>query len=383
MKKLTSAMIKARAKEIGLDDIGIAPIERYKDAPPTMNPANYFPGAKSVIVTVQRITRGSYRGIEEGTHWNNYTFYSYNRLNTYFRPRLTYAIASFVEDHGWEAVPHYPGVPERNPNREPVTPGRLPPDVVPSVRFLAAGAGVGEIGWSKVFLHPKFGPRVRLGSIFTDAELEPDDMIEPGTICNRCGACARKCPGAIPAVNSGQTITINIGGKDIVYGDVDMGKCTFTHHGLNNRVSPFLKKDFPNLEFDVASSNATEEEAYKLCYALAGANWSRTPFNPDGKAINQYPFTTRMAGGYFALCGARGCIRACMDSLEKSGRIEQTFETPFYRKPSWDLDYRREKPVGKVNPWWEDYLTKQGLDRNINKGPNYNIHEYKQRAGEE
>lgn len=364
--KLTSQMIKARAKELGLDDIGIAPIERFSEAPPTMNPKSYFPDAKSVIVTVQRIPRGSYRGIEEGTHWNNYTFYSYNRLNTYFRPRLTYAIASFIEDHGWEAAPCYPGVPERSPSRPEVEPGRIPPDVCASVRFLAVGAGVGELGWSKVFLHKKFGPRVRLGSIITDAELEPDEMLEPYSICTKCGACVRECPGnAVPPIDSGKTVELTIGGKKIVYGDVDMGRCTFTHHGMNNRISPFLKKDFPNLEYDVCSSNATEEEAYKLCYALMGANWAKTPYNVDGKAINQYPFTARMAGGYFAVCGARSCIRACMNSLEKAHRIENEFDEPFYRKKSWLLDYEREEPFGKVNPWWEEYLKEKGLDKNI------------------
>lgn len=363
--KLTSQMIKAKARELGLDDVGIAPIERFAKAPPLMNPKTYFPDAKSVIVTCMRIPRGSYRGIEEGTHWNNYTFYSYARLNSYFRPRLTYALSSFIEDHGWEAAPCYPAVPERQPVSEPVEPGRVPPNVTASVRFLGVGAGLGEIGWSKVFLHPTFGPRVRLGSILTDAELEPDEMIEPGTLCTRCGRCVTMCPGnAVPPVNDKEhTVTIEIGGKPITWGDVDMGRCTFTHHGLNNRISPFLKKDFPNLEYDVCSSNATEEEAYKLCYALMGASWSKTPFNPDGKSINQYPFHARVSGGYFAVCGARGCIRGCMDALEKGKRIENTFETPFFRRPSWLMDYQRDEPRGKVNPWWEEWLEENHLDK--------------------
>ncbi len=140
--ELTSQMIKDFAKEIGLDDVGIAPIERYAKAPPMMNPKSYWPEAKTVIVTLQRITRGSYRGIEEGTAWSNYTFFSYGRLNSYFRPGLTYRLVSFIEDFGWEAVPHFPGVSERQPYMEPVEPGRMPPNVVPSIRYLAAGAGL-------------------------------------------------------------------------------------------------------------------------------------------------------------------------------------------------------------------------------------------------
>ena len=65
--KLTSQMIKDRAKELGIDCIAIGNIERFEDAPALMSPKSYFPGAKSVIAVAMRIPRGSYRGIEEGT----------------------------------------------------------------------------------------------------------------------------------------------------------------------------------------------------------------------------------------------------------------------------------------------------------------------------
>ena len=84
--KLTSQMIKDKAKELGIDCIAIGNIERFKNAPKLMSPLTYFPEAKSVIALAMRIPRGTYRGIEEGTHWHNYTFYSYSKLNSLFRP---------------------------------------------------------------------------------------------------------------------------------------------------------------------------------------------------------------------------------------------------------------------------------------------------------
>lgn len=358
--KLTSEMIKKKAQELGIDDIGIASIDRYKNAPPLFNPKNYFPGAKSVIVTVMRIPRGTLRGIEEGTHWNNYTYYSYNRLNNLFRPRLTYALACFIEDHGWEAVPNYPGVPERNPMRKPVAEDRLPSDIVTNIRLIAVGAGVGELGHSKVFLNPKFGPRVRLGSILTDLELEPDPIIEPGTLCNKCGRCSRECPGcAIPSVkDKDRLLTVEIGDKKITWGDVHMGRCTLTHHGFNQNISPFKKHDFPNQEFDVTKSNMTEEEAYRLTYATAFAKWSKTLYDsPDG-AVNHYYNYIRSHINYMAICGARGCIRACMDNLEKNKLIKNTFHNPFYKKKSWLLPIEKQEQKGRINPWREEYLDK-------------------------
>ena len=355
--KLTSALIKEKAMSLGIDDIGIANIERFCEAPAMMDPLNYYEGIKSVIVVVQRIPRGSYRGIEEGTHWHNYTYYSYNRLNTVFRTKLAYKLSCFIEDFGQEAIAHFPGVPERNPlPKDPVRKSGLPANIMANIRILAAGAGVGEIGHSKVFLSRKFGPRVRLSCIFTDAVLEPDPMIEPGTICNRCGRCVRDCPGnAIPSVsNETRRINIKVGNKDISWGDVHMGRCTLTHHGFNKEISPFLKNSFPNMNFNVRESKMTEEEAYRLSYPMALAKWGIT-YTRDNSIIPYYRYIMDHVG-YFAVCGAKGCIRACMDNLEKNGLIENTFENEFYRKKQWHIDMEVTEQEGKINPWRERYL---------------------------
>ena len=60
--------------------------------------------------------------------------------------------------------------------------------------------------------------------------------------------------------------------------------------------------------------------------------------------------------GYFAICGARGCIRACMDMLEKADRIENKFHNQFYKKPSWLLPNKPDSLPTGVNPYREDYL---------------------------
>ena len=354
--KLTSERLKAKAKELGIDCIAIGNIERFKNAPKLMSPISYFPKAKSVIAIAMPIPRGANRGIEEGTHWHNYTFYTYNKLNTLFRPIKTYQLSCFIEDCGYEAVAHYPAVPEGNgTTRKPVAEEKLPPDIVCSIRVIAAGCGLGEIGWSKVFLTKKYGPRVRLGLIFTDCELEPDPILDTGSICLHCGKCTKTCPGgSIPSPkDENARITVDFGEKQIWFGDVQMGRCTLSHHGLNNECSPFLKKEFPNMAFDVRNSQMTEEEAYILCYSLAGAHWGRKPGN---HAVMDYYNYIINHTGYFAICGARGCIRACTDVLERAGRIEQTFHNPYYKKESWSLPLHPTTEATGVNHYRENYL---------------------------
>jgi ferredoxin len=347
--ELTAKMVKDAARRAGCGDVGIANIERFRNAPRMMHPKNIFPDCRSVIMIVQPIPRGSYRGITEGTHWANYTFYAYNRLNTLFRPLVTFETACFIEDHGYEAVPVYPGVPERAGLHKPVKPGRPPREINLNVRIAAVACGLGEMGWSKVFIHPKFGPRVRLGTILTDAELEPDPLLKPGTLCNRCMRCVKDCPGgAIPKKGERPAIRIQIEDQTYEWGDVHMGRCTLTHHGMNWEASPFLKKAFPGLNLDVRKTNMSEEAAYKLTYPAAHATWTPSPEFPDSAIL---PFYSQIMShcGYFALCGAKGCIRACMASLEARKAIEQSrFPTKVFPRPQWKLDPPEADETGGI-----------------------------------
>jgi hypothetical protein len=337
----TKEEIREYALSRGLDLFGVANIERFARAPARMHPASIFPETRSVIVVGKRMLRGGWRGIEEGTYWPSYTVFDYHGLlNTLFIPLPLYETACFIEDFGWEAVPYYPGVPECQPPRPPLREGMPAPDVHLAIRIAATAAGLGEIGWSKVFLTKKFGPRQRLGAILTDMELEGDPLVEPNTICKLDLACVNGCPDAIPHPREGKVVEIRIEDKTYRWADVDMGRCVLVYHGGDPRVSPFIPKSLPGYHFDLTKQKMSEEAAYKFCWPMSTGSWRPTEEFPEGFIIEGHAYLQKWGvGGSYAVEGSRGCMRSCMNYLEKHGLIEQTFRGgDFIKRPRWMLD---------------------------------------------
>jgi len=342
-RSISKEAIRDYALSRGLDLFGVANIERFDGAPRRMHPASIFPEARSVIVVGRQIVRGGWRGIEEGTYWPSYTYFDYHGLlNTLFIPLPLYETCCFIEDHGGEAVPYYPGNPkaEAAPGETPLREGGVAADVQISIRIAGVAAGLGEMGWSKVFLTRRFGPRQRLAAILTDLALEPDPLVEPNSICPLDMACVRGCPGAIPHVREGKFVEIRIEDKTYRWADVDTGKCALIFHGGDPRVSPFIPKSLPGYRFDVMAQGLSEEGAYKFCWPMSTGGWRRTAEFPSGYLIEGHAYLQKWGiGGSYAVEGSRGCMRSCFNYMEKHGLVEETLRNgEFIRRPRWLLD---------------------------------------------
>ena len=355
---LTSAMIKEIALAAGADLCGIGSMDRFDDPtmPEEMNPKYLFPEAKSVIGLAFRIPRGVQRGIEEGTQFYQYPSMAYGGINDIFAPAVLYQVGRLIEDNGYEAM-LYRNTGARGPISDmdasqgaslspeeqiqvnedskgkpvhhrtvhftrAVREGTVPPDLLVHFRLAGVACGLGEMGWSKMFLTPEFGPLQRLAFIFTDAELEPDPMYDGAPLCRHCMACVRECPGQ--CLSKEESVVAYVGGKKCEWGKLDEWKCYafYTHGG--RYYNPFVPKEVfdknENGDLDLleGKAEANEQTIVKVYSALE-------KYFPSWVGYNM------------AKCG--GCIRGCVSMLEKKGGcMEDRFVTPLRTGKAWKMD---------------------------------------------
>ena len=119
-------------------------------------------------------------------------FHHYRTVNA-FLDRAMLRLGLALQAEGWRYLP----IPASQSVPTPEDPrgyhGRW------SHKKAAVLAGLGTVGTSGLFLHREWGPRVRLGTVFTDCPLAeaPSPILLPER-CRGCGACAAACPaGAI------------------------------------------------------------------------------------------------------------------------------------------------------------------------------------------
>lgn len=327
---LTKEQVKQYAKNLGADIVGIASMDRFEGVPKQMDPRYIMPEAKSMIVMGFRVMRGSLRGIEEGTFFSNYAAMGYGGLTYMYIPMTVINLCKIIEDEGYEAIPlghqsDWRGIDNDGNLREnyskPVSPDKPQPDIMLHLRICGYLAGLGEIGYSKMFLTPEFGPRLRLGVVLTELELEPDPIYDGPELCNKCMACVRECPGG--AISSKKTVKVNLAGHDVEWGELDCDACDIAFRGgevcKDGEIGTYMQ--------------------------------GRTDVKPGSHS----PFYNKPANLYNtgqAVCGAKGCTRACMVSMEKRGVLKNEFKQPFRRKKLWSVD-------------WSDYVPVEGGDISV------------------
>jgi epoxyqueuosine reductase len=228
--------IKERAKKIGIDMCGIAPVSRFANAPKGSNPADFLPGCKSVISIGVRLVDGAIQNImrnfEDGklSAQGIYGTYGYTMAPNFHLLYSVYDLSQFIErETGAIAAP------------TPV--GPLMSGFSISQRHAAVAAGLGEFGWMSIVLTPKFGPRNRFGAILTTLDLKPDPMYAGPRLCDpaKCNICTTVCPtGALSKYGTKEARRVvypdKDGEKTWDYCHVDMTRCRIGSHALMKKV---------------------------------------------------------------------------------------------------------------------------------------------------
>jgi epoxyqueuosine reductase len=293
MKSLTEH-VRRLALASGADLVGFAPISRFDAAPPELHPRTIFPQTRTVIAVALRQLRGALKAVEEGAYWQAYNCDSYWYLNEIVSPKVLRAVVLALEAEGYTSVPvHNPFHPHTGRRLREDQPAG--PDGFVSLRVIGAAAGLGELGHAKLLLTPQFGPRQRVFAVFTDAELTPTPLFD-GRICDDCGECVRHCQAE--AIGQSRDVSFAIEGRQFSHAGLDADACGRVHRGDDGRFSPFFAAGKPGSYVEFLRGR------FRHC----------------------------------AICVGRGCVRACLDHLEKAGRIQAAFKTPLVTRPRWTLD---------------------------------------------
>ncbi len=176
------AEIKRVGRFFGADMVGVTGfderwmyVNKFSDMSSTERPNDIPDGLDNVIVTAQAMDYDLVRTVPSALSGAATGLgYSHDAL-------VVLSIAQYIRNLGYNAV--------ASMNDSALA--------IP----LAIKAGLGEYGRNGLLITPEFGPRVRLGKIFTDMPLDHDAPIQFGVkeMCEECNACAAGCPvKAIP-----------------------------------------------------------------------------------------------------------------------------------------------------------------------------------------
>jgi epoxyqueuosine reductase QueG len=179
--------VKRRALELGADLVGICAVEEVEDRNPSL-----LPRASSCVVFLC--------GQSEAALLSDLRMAQYDTYCTYQKLGLIgRELARLLEDRGFPSLS---------------VPTALPLDMGEgkfglrgefSLRHAAVAAGLGELGLSRLLVTERFGPRVRIGGVLTEAPLRPDGRKLEG-ICRRCGRCLKACP--VGAIEEGRKVDV-------------------------------------------------------------------------------------------------------------------------------------------------------------------------------
>jgi epoxyqueuosine reductase QueG len=173
-----------KAGSYGVGLIGFASVDRwteYNEMPASYFPQQVFPYTRTVIVLALPVFIPMLDTTPSIVYSELYT--TSNRL----LDEIAYKLSLYLNNKGFRGV-FFP-----RDGYGDISVLIDKPKAAFSHVFAGKYAGLGTIGYNHTLLTEEYGPRVRLVSVFTDAEIEPDAVCER-ELCIKCMLCKRCCP---------------------------------------------------------------------------------------------------------------------------------------------------------------------------------------------
>lgn len=183
IQTISAGEIKRRATALGADLCGIAPVERFADAPAGFHPTDVLGGCKSVIVIAERFPAGVLASPSSAA----YTFAIFKAADQV--DAAAFRIASELDRLGSRTV----AVPSRDPY-DYWDEGRRHGQGILSLKHAAVRAGLGRMGKNTLLVNDRLGNLLCLGAILVDRELAADPLAEYWTCAPDCRVCLDACP---------------------------------------------------------------------------------------------------------------------------------------------------------------------------------------------
>jgi epoxyqueuosine reductase len=183
MAVITARTAKDTARQLGADLCGIAPVNRFEQAPKGFHPRDLFPQTQSVLAVAKRFPEGPF-------HSRSPIPYSVtNDVILAEVTRLVCELCGRLEHLGGLCAVPVPSEPYEHwdaSNRE----GRG----LLSLKHAGWLAGLGVMGKNSLLTNREFGNRICLGALLLDVELPGDAMADYQLCVESCRRCVEACP---------------------------------------------------------------------------------------------------------------------------------------------------------------------------------------------
>ena len=175
--------VKKIVRSLGADLCGIAPVERFREAPKGFHPNDIYKNCKSVLVFAKKIPAESLftSNCIPYTHVGNIMIQKVDWLGIEVCLRL--------ESQGIRSVP----IPSAEPY-EHWEPERSYGRAILSLRHAGHLAELGVLGKNTLLMNKDYGNMIQLGAVVVDMDLEGDTIATYEGCPSDCQLCIDSCP---------------------------------------------------------------------------------------------------------------------------------------------------------------------------------------------